>query len=78
MLSVLFIASQSYYVILSTSSNNSRGKARIPDNIAHEFELIVSDLVESRGHSFVSFMRAIRARFNNPGNYFSVRLINIS
>ena len=53
-------------------SNTSRGKRRVPDTIAHEFELVVSELVESRGHNFVVFMRAVRARFNNPGNYFSV------
>ena len=44
----------------------------MPDVIAHEFEIVAAEIVEKRGHDFACFMRRIRARFNNPGNYFSV------
>ncbi len=58
--------------MLHFDSNTSRSKVRVPDAIAHEFELVVADILEKRGHDFTVFMRRVRARFNNPRNYFSV------
>ena len=59
-------------LLLYLPSNNSKNKKELPDCIAKEYENIVFEVLERRGLDFVLFMRRVRARFNNPKNYFTV------
>ncbi len=54
------------------NSNTSRNKEKVPDPVAQEYEHIVADILERRGHDFNVFIRRVRQRFNNPNNYFGV------